>query len=76
MDIKGAMKHLEKSIVTLEKEVYNFETVAMSRYEADKKILEKMRADHKRLLGLREKAERREDISIEEVNSLVPSAFR
>lgn len=76
MDVKGAIKHIEKNIATLEKEVYNFENVALVRYEADKKVLEKMRGDMRSLLVIEEKMRNREEVSIEEINNAVPRAFR
>ena len=76
VDMKAAVKHLEKNITTLEKELYNFETVAMKRYDTDKEILKQMRADVVKIDSLMEKKANGIEITAEEITAALPEAFR
>lgn len=76
VDMKSAIKHLEKNIATLEKELYNFERVAMERYNTDKRILQQMRADVVKIDSLMEKKEKGIEITAEEIAAALPEAFR
>ena len=75
VDFKGAIKHMEKNITALEKELYNFENVAMKRYEMDKQILNTMRQDVIKMESLLTKKEAGQDLSAEELAE-IPPAFR
>lgn len=75
VDFKGAIKHMEKNITALEKELYNFENVAMKRYEMDKKILSTMRQDVIKMESLLTKKEAGQDLTAEELDE-IPQAFR
>jgi hypothetical protein len=76
VDIKGALKHIESNIEKLEKEIYNFETVALKRYAEDKKIIAQMRSDAIKLEALTKKHAKGEDITAEDIADAVPAAFR
>lgn len=73
VDFKGAIKHMEKNITALEKELYNFETVAMTRYEQDKKILNQMRADVVKMEALLTKKDAGQDLTAEDLAEIPPS---
>ena len=76
VDMKQAISHLEKNIAVLEKELYNFETVAMNRYEGDKKILRKMREDVVKIEIMMQKRAEGVEISADELIAALPAAFR
>jgi uncharacterized coiled-coil DUF342 family protein len=75
VDFKGMIKHMEKNITALEKELYNFEIVAMSRYNTDKKILAQMRADVVKAESHFAKLQKGEDLTAEELAE-IPQSFR
>jgi len=75
VDFKGAIKHMEKNITALEKELYNFESVAMKRYEMDKTILSTMRADVIKMSALLEKKDAGQDLTAEDLAE-IPTSFR
>lgn len=76
VDIKGALKHIEANVEKLEKQIYDFETVALKRYYEDKKILAQMRSDAIKMEALVKKHAKGEDITAEDVADAVPLAFR
>ena len=75
-DLKSAKDFIEKNIVQLEKQLYLHQTVAMARYEADRKILAEMKTQLLRLDAIEQKQERGEEISMEEIYASVPEIFR
>ena len=75
MNIDAAIKHIDGAISEMEKELYNFDTVAIPRYECDKDILNRMRDDLIKLEAIKTKHDKGEDITTEEL-SAVPKAFR
>lgn len=75
VDFKSMIKHMEKNIIALEKELYNFETVSMSRYEVDKTILSKMRDDVVKMESLVTKKDAGNDLTAEDLAE-IPQAFR
>jgi hypothetical protein len=75
VDFKGAIKHMEKNITALEKELYNFETVAMKRYDMDKEILNHLRQDVVKMEALLAKKEAGQDLTAEELAE-IPQSFR
>ncbi len=75
MRIEEALKHVNSAITELEKEIYNFQNVAIPRYEKDKEILNKMRDDFIKIESIKLKHEKGEDVTTEEL-SAIPEAFR
>lgn len=75
MKIKEALAYLEKQIKELEKGTYYARSVIIPRYEADLKILERMKQQHLRLDALRTKEEAGEEISRSEIKDAVPEEF-
>lgn len=76
MKLDDALKHIEKHVKQLEQLVYDFETIAIPRYEQDKKLLETMRAQHLKMLALKQRADKGEEIPHEEIKEAVPEVFR
>lgn len=76
MDVNGAIEHIEESVRELEKEMYNFSTVAIPRFEKDKEILNQMRDQIIKLKALKQKIDKKENVSAEEIDASVPEAFR
>jgi hypothetical protein len=76
MDVDAALKHISDNIKKLEAQIYNFELVAIPRYNTDKDILTQMRQDLMKLGAFKEKQERGEKVSIEEAHAAIPPQFR
>lgn len=76
MDMKNAIKFVGRQIDELERATYIFETVIKPRAEADKQILEKLRAQHLKLMALKEKSDRGESVTTEDIRDAVPDQFR
>jgi len=76
MNIKEVCKHMEKNIKVLETQIFDFETIAIPRYNADKQVLVKLRQEFIRVMAVREKMERGEDVSQDEFRAALPESFR
>lgn len=76
MELNDAINHINKQIKQLETLIYNFETLMQPRYEQDLKILETMRSQQLKMLALKERADKGEEIPQEELFDAVPKVFR
>ena len=76
MELKEAIKLIDKKVKELEVGKYEFETVAIPRYEADKKILETMRSQKLKMQALQSRAEKGEELTQEDIYAAIPPVFR
>ena len=76
MELKNAIEFIEKQIKQLEQAIYTFDTVMTPRAEQDKKILETMRTQQLKMLSIKERSEKGEEIPHEEIVDAVPAVFR
>ncbi len=76
MDLKKTIEMIQERVEELETTIYHFESIVKPRAEADKKILEKMRADHLKVMAIKEKEERGEELTQEEIYEAVPESLR
>jgi len=76
MDLKSIVEMMEGRIEELETTVYAFESVIKPRADADKEILEKLRADHLKVKAIKEKEERGEEVTQEEIYEAIPESLR
>ena len=76
MDTKQMLKEIDKKITEFEGAVYHFEEILMPRMEADRKILDNLKAQRKKLATLMERAERGEEITAQEEKESIPEVFR
>ena len=76
VDMKQALKFIEKQIETFERNVFLFDNVVRPRYEADRKILDSLREQHLKLSALEEKMAKGEEVSTDDIYAAVPSQFR
>jgi len=76
MDLKSIVEMMEGRIEELETTVYAFESVIKPRADADKEILEKLRADHLKVKAIKEKEERGEEVKQEEIYEAIPESLR
>jgi len=76
MDLKTTIEMIQLRIEELETTIYGFESVIKPRAEADKKILEGMREDHLKVLAIKEKEERGEKVTQEEIYEAIPESLR
>jgi hypothetical protein len=76
MDIKKALDVMRGKIEELEEEMYSFEFIIQPRAEADRKILYDLKEQHAKLSALQTKIAYGEDVSIDQVNAVIPKMFR
>jgi len=76
MDLKTAVEMIQERIVEIETTIYAYESVIKPRAEADKAVLEKLREDHLKVLAIKEKEERGEKVTQEEIYEAIPESLR
>ena len=76
MELQEGIKMLSKKVKELEVGAYEFETIALPRYEADKKILETMRAQLLKMQALESRVKKGDELTQEEVYASIPAVFR
>ena len=76
MELQEGIKMLSKKVKELEVGAYEFETIALPRYEADKKILETMRAQFLKMQALESRVKKGDELTQEEVYASIPAVFR
>jgi len=76
MNTKDMLKEMDKKISDIEGAVFHFEEVLIPRMEADRKILDNLKGQRKKLVTLVERAKRGEAISAEEEKDAVPEVFQ
>lgn len=76
MDLKTAVEMIQERIVEIETTIYAYESVIKPRAEADKVVLEKLREDHLKVLAIKEKEERGEKVTQEEIYEAIPESLR
>lgn len=76
MDISRAIKYVDGEIEKLEQASYMFDSLILPRAQKDKEILEQMREHRLKMMVLKEKLDKTEDVSQDEINQLVPKQFR
>lgn len=76
MNIDDAISFVEEQIGEFERLVYRFESVAIPRYEKDKEILEKMRDQSLKMIALKDRADRGEEVTQKDLRDVIPEQFR
>jgi hypothetical protein len=76
MDEIKAMKFVQKQIEELEKSIFTFENVLLPRYEADRKLTMELKAKYVKLKAFKEKKDRGEEITNEDVYEGIPASLR
>ena len=76
MDLKGAIKLCGKEIDDFEKAMFHYDSVVRPRAEADRKILDNLRAQYMKLESLQEKVVRGEEPTQQEIFDAVPESLR
>ena len=76
MELNEGIKMLSKKVKELEVGAYEFETIALPRYEADKKILETMRTQLLKMQAIEARVKKGDEITQEEIYAAIPAVFR